>query len=102
MRRPDRALVVHEDHVAPVLDVDFSPTGTEFASGSYDRTVRLWAAQGGHSTAVYHTRRMQRIFTVRVSVDSKFVLSGSDDTNVRSERTPRAPRGDRRATFERP
>ncbi|KAJ1624425.1 putative U3 small nucleolar RNA associated protein [Pavlovales sp. CCMP2436] len=83
MRKPERALLVHEDHVGPVLDVDFSPTGTEFASGSYDRSIRVWASQGQRSTTVYHTRRMHRIFCVKVSVDAKFVLSGSDDTNVR-------------------
>jgi len=83
MRKPDRALMVHEDHVAPVLDVDFSPTGTEFASGSYDRSVRLWGSQDGRSRQCYHTRRMQRIFCVRVSADASFVLTGSDDTNVR-------------------
>lgn len=88
MRRPERALMVHEDHVAPVLDVDFSPTGAEFASGSYDRSVRIWGSQEGRSRECYHTRRMQRIFCVRVSADAKFVLTGSDDTNVRSARPP--------------
>lgn len=83
MRKPSRALMVHEDHVAPVLDVDYSPTGTEFASGSYDRSVRVWGAQDGRSRTVYHTKRMQRIFCVRVSSDARFVVTGSDDTNVR-------------------
>lgn len=31
----------------------------------------------------YHTRRMQRIFCVNFSADGRFVLSGSDDTNIR-------------------
>lgn len=86
MRKPDRALMVHEDHVAPVLDVDFSPTGVEFASGSYDRSIRIFNAQDGRSRECYHTRRMQRIFCVRISADAKFVLTGSDDTNVRCAR----------------
>lgn len=34
-------------------------------------------------TPRYHTRRMQRIFCVNFSADARFVLSGSDDTNVR-------------------
>lgn len=33
--------------------------------------------------ARYHTRRMQRIFCVNFSADGRFVLSGSDDTNIR-------------------
>ena len=32
---------------------------------------------------VYHTRRMQRVFCVRFSSDSTYVLSGSDETNIR-------------------
>ena len=32
---------------------------------------------------VYHTRRMQRVFCVRFSADSTYVLSGSDETNIR-------------------
>ena len=31
----------------------------------------------------YHGKRMQRVFTVNYSADSRFVISGSDDTNVR-------------------
>jgi len=36
------------------------PTGEGFASGSYDRTVRLWDRDAGKSRDVYHTKRMQR------------------------------------------
>ena len=32
---------------------------------------------------MYHARRMQRIFCVEFSADAQYVLSGSDDTNVR-------------------
>lgn len=82
-RKLDRALLVHEDHVGPVLDVDFAPTGRTIASGSYDRTVRVWDMQGARSDNVYHTRRMHRIFCVRITGDAKFVATGSDDSIVR-------------------
>lgn len=36
------------------------PTGEEFVSGSYDRTIRLWNRDSGKSRDVYHTKRMQR------------------------------------------
>jgi WD repeat and SOF domain-containing protein 1 len=65
------------------LDVDYSPTGREFVTGSYDRTIRIFPVDQGRSREVYHTRRMQRIFTVRFSSDAQYVLSGSDDTNIR-------------------
>ena len=32
---------------------------------------------------VYHTSRMQRVSCVRFSGDSTYVLSGSDETNIR-------------------
>lgn len=60
MRKSDRALNVLKDHVAAVMDVEFSPTGEELVTASYDRTVRLWNRARGHSRDVYHTKRMQR------------------------------------------
>ncbi|MCG9134206.1 hypothetical protein J5I95_21305 [Candidatus Poribacteria bacterium] len=32
-------------HTSGVRSVGFSPNGTILASGSYDRTVRLWTSQ---------------------------------------------------------
>ncbi|VUC35141.1 unnamed protein product [Clonostachys rosea] len=83
MRKMDRALNVFKDHVAAVMDVEFSPTGEELVSASWDRTVRLWNRNRGHSRDVYHTKRMQRVLSVKWTPDAKYVLSGSDDGNVR-------------------
>jgi len=83
MRNLDKALMVHKDHVGAVLDVCFSPTGREFVSGGYDRMVRIFRTGQGRSREAYHTKRMQRVFCVNYSSDAKYVLSGSDDTNVR-------------------
>ncbi|ORX56303.1 U3 snoRNP-associated protein Sof1 [Hesseltinella vesiculosa] len=83
MRNMKAARNVLKDHVSAVMDVDYSPTGQEIVTGSYDRTIRLYDAKRGHSYDVYHTKRMQRVFSVQYSMDSKFVLSGSDDGNVR-------------------
>ncbi len=83
MRRLKKALAVHRDHVSAVLDVDYSPTGRQFVSGSYDRTLRVWEAAEPKSTAVYHTKRMQRLFCCAWTADATYLLSGSDDTNVR-------------------
>ena len=37
----------------------------------------------GRSRDVYHTKRMQRVFSVKFSSDANYVISGSDDTNIR-------------------
>lgn len=82
-RNMSRALNVLKDHVAAVMDVQFSPTGEELVSASYDRTLRIWRRDQGHSRDIYHTKRMQRLFAARWTPDSKYILSGSDDGNVR-------------------
>ncbi|KAK3177287.1 Protein sof1 [Lecanicillium sp. MT-2017a] len=83
MRRFDRALNVLKDHVAAVMDVEFSPTGEELVTASWDRTVRLWNRDRGHSRDIYHTKRMQRVMAAKWTPDAKYVLSGSDDGNIR-------------------
>lgn len=83
MRKLSQAKLIHKDHVGAVMDVAWSPTGQEFCSGSYDRTVRIFGQRDGRSREVYHTRRMQRVFCVNFSGDGRFVLTGSDDTNLR-------------------
>ena len=95
VRALDHALTIHKDHVSAVISVDYAPTGKEFVSGAYDRTVRLWdshsasggvggaGGSGGRSKEVYHTKRMQRVFGVRYTWDAQYVLSASDDSNVR-------------------
>lgn len=42
------------------MDIDYSPTGQEIVTGSYDRTLRLFDVRRGHSRDAYHTKRMQR------------------------------------------
>ncbi|KAH8422834.1 rRNA-processing protein SOF1 [Aspergillus melleus] len=87
MRKMDRALNVLKDHVAAVMDVEFSPTGEDLVTASYDRTVRLWKRAEGHSRDIYHTQRMQRVFSAKFTPDNKYILSGSDDGNIRLWRT---------------
>uniref|UniRef100_A0A8C7ZZS5 DDB1- and CUL4-associated factor 13 n=1 Tax=Oryzias sinensis TaxID=183150 RepID=A0A8C7ZZS5_9TELE len=83
MRYLEKPLVVHMDHVSAVLDVDYSPTGQEFVSASFDKTIRIFPKDAGHSREVYHTKRMQHVICIKWSADSKYILSGSDEMNIR-------------------
>merc|ERR1712146_311673 len=87
MRKLNISKMVHKEHVDPVMDVAFSPTGQEFVSGSYDKTVRIWGSNSGRSREVYHAKRMQRVNAVCFSNDATFILSGSTDTNIRIWKT---------------
>ena len=42
MRRLKNPLNIFMDHVSAVIDVDFSPTGKEIVTGSYDKTIRIF------------------------------------------------------------
>ncbi|KDR77145.1 hypothetical protein GALMADRAFT_225281 [Galerina marginata CBS 339.88] len=83
IRHLDSPTQIYKAHVAAVMSCDWSPTGLEFVSGGWDRTVRIWQEGRGRQPEVYHTKRMQRVSSSIYSADARFVLSGSDDGNVR-------------------
>ncbi|XP_053676086.1 DDB1- and CUL4-associated factor 13 [Anopheles nili] len=74
---------IHHGHVGSVTSVDYSPTGREFVSGSYDKTIRIFDAGKANSREVYHTKRMQHVTCVNWSMDNRYIFSGSDEMNVR-------------------
>lgn len=76
-------LKIHFDHVSAVTDVDYSPTGKEFVSGSYDKTIRIYNVNHSHSRDIYHTKRMQHVVCVAWSLDNRYLFSGSDEMNIR-------------------
>ena len=92
MRNMKKTLNIYKDHVAAIMDVDFSPTGEEIVTGSYDKTIRIFNSRVGHSRDIYHTKRMQHVFCTKFSTDARYILSGSDDTNVRIWRTKASDR----------
>uniref|UniRef100_A0A7E4W722 Sof1 domain-containing protein n=1 Tax=Panagrellus redivivus TaxID=6233 RepID=A0A7E4W722_PANRE len=83
MRNMSAASNVYGDHTAAVMDVDFAPTGKEFVSGSIDRSVRIFRTNGTRSREIYTAPRMQEVFSVSWSQDNKFVMSGSNEMNIR-------------------
>ncbi len=51
---------IYKAHVAAVTSCDWAPTGLEFVSGGWDRTVSVWKEGVGTQPEIYHTKRMQR------------------------------------------
>ena len=61
MRKLDRPLKHYDGHVSAVMSLSWSPTGREFVTGSYDRTIRIFPVADGRARDIYHTQRMQRV-----------------------------------------
>lgn len=83
IRNLRKAKKIHIGHVQDVECISYSPTGREFATGSYDCTVRIFNVNEGKSREIYYSNRMQRVKSICFSADNRFILSGSDDTNIR-------------------
>lgn len=60
VRSMNKPTHIYKGHVAAVTSCDWAPTGLEFVSGGWDRTVRVWKEGVGTQPEVYHTKRMQR------------------------------------------
>ncbi len=73
---------VLKGHSRSVNSVAFSPDGKTLASGSYDRTIRLWDRSTGDikNTLTGHRYGVQ---SVAFSPDGQTLTSGSGDTTIR-------------------
>ena len=69
-------------HTKAINSVAYSPDGRTLASGSSDRTVRLWDAASGNLLHT-RTRHTSSIWGVAYSPDGTTIASGSWDNTVR-------------------
>lgn len=71
-----------EGHERIVTSVCYSPDGKTIASGSRDKTIRLWNAQTGASIMTL-TGHDDSVLDVCFSPDGKTIASGSSDETLR-------------------
>jgi WD40 repeat protein len=66
----------------PVMSVVFSPNGKLLASGSWDKTIKLWEVKTGKERATLkgHT---ERVYSVMFSPDGKLLASSSWDKTIK-------------------
>ena len=68
-------------HEQDIYSLDFAQTGRIIASGSGDRSVRLWDVERGVQTLVLTIE--DGVTTVAISHDARYVAAGSLDKSVR-------------------
>jgi WD40 repeat protein len=76
-RYPD--LLGHKDSI---LSVTFSPDGKYLASGSRDKTIKLWSLESQQEITTLQGHNGS-IYSVAFSPDGKYLASGSGDKTVK-------------------
>ncbi|TDL19786.1 WD40 repeat-like protein [Rickenella mellea] len=76
-------VLVIDRHTSIVTSVAFSPNGQTIASGSHDKTVRMWNASTGAPIGKPFFGHTEGVISVAFSPGGHQIVSGSDDKTLR-------------------
>ena len=60
---------MHKDHTSAVTCIDYAPTGKEFVSGSYDKSVRIYSTRKVSKTVQTRDQFYVGIFLIKLIND---------------------------------
>lgn len=78
----DNEILTLRGHGEAVTSVDFSPDGRYIASGSKDKTIKIWDAETGNEISTLQGH-LGDVFSVCFSPDSHHLVSGSADATTK-------------------
>ncbi len=77
-----RQIQTLQGHQNPVISVSISPDGQTLASGSWDKTVKLWNVKTGELTRTLQGHQ-DSVWSVSFSPDGQTLASGGEDGTVK-------------------
>jgi len=78
----------YKGHVMPIQSLDQEKKDGMIVSGSLDRTIRIHQPKSDFDSVVFSSSRMSRVLCVSFSLDNNFILSGSEEGNLRIWKKP--------------
>ncbi|TYT71531.1 hypothetical protein FXO09_09160 [Microcystis aeruginosa KLA2] len=72
-----------QEHENRIRSLAFSPDGKKLASGSEDKTIKIWDFDTDKAIEFEGNRHTQSVLSVAFSSDNKTLASGSEDETIK-------------------